>query len=85
MTTLEMIQRFVAGGQRAQHPHPRVVSYEDRDILNKLPITTAANYRYCDTWDAMMTRSRLRTCGSIVESVSIEIAAQELRERRAGQ
>jgi hypothetical protein len=56
----------------------------DRAILERLPIVVQANYRQQDRWDALMTRTRLRTCGSILEAVCLEINAELLRERRAG-
>lgn len=62
----------------------RGVTNEDRSILDRLPYTVHATYQCADQWDSMLTRSRIRTCGSVVEAVTLELAAEQLREQRAG-
>ena len=92
--SLETLQRFVAGGMAAQRAvdralaaHPQrlgaIVGFlgNPHDLLRRLPITTQSTYLHGDRHDAMVTVARLRTCGSIVDAVCLEIAAEQLRER----
>lgn len=60
---------------------PRMPTLEDRAILHRLPIVMQATYQSSDQWDHALTLARLKTCGSIVESVGIDVASELLRER----
>jgi hypothetical protein len=92
--SLETLQRFVAGGMAAQRAvdrslaeHPQrlgaIVGFlgDPHQLLRRLPVKVAGTYRYCDARDAMVTLARLKSCGSIVQAVRLEIAAEQLRER----
>lgn len=55
---------------------------EDCAIFARWSLVLEAQYRNADEWDAVLAFARLRTSGSVVESVVIDIEAENLAERR---
>jgi hypothetical protein len=63
-------------------PRPCALTCEDQAIFRRrVSSAMEASYRYEAAWDALLAASRLTTCGSNIEAVTIEVASDELRER----